>query len=790
MPYSASLQAILADFASKVVNGTNSSAYKAITTALDSSWTLFSHMEQCVALGTLTALVPLFNNTNNVGASYGDGKISIPVTGLGDLSSGGTLAQFILMLGHEVHHAELSPDLSRGWTTFLNGVNDLAARPGFQDYTQLLLVSQNLHALDEAESQIAGWNAMIGYANSHGLNTSAAAIRAMGGNFSSYVMAADSSPVEGLHFNSDYSISLTAANVAAVVMTYFLNPNSRFAFNLTYPEVYASGELDYIFQKANGDKIAVDLNLLHIDPVRLQSANPFHLAEGKSVKIYDPITYETHTFQSNGAGVTRVNSRPITLEGGDKTEERIYNADGLLVSTDHAWTKSDGSSGSDTLDAAGNFYERTQSATGATQFSFVNATGDHGSGYKTIDGTTHNETFRADGTYSINTYYADGSYEYSWKNSGGVTARGFKRENENNSETYNKDGSYSIFSKDADGVNTSIVHNADGTYREATNRRDGTFSISTLDAKGTKSNEELTVDHDYTRTTENADGSKEKFSQASDGMTTKETTDVAGNVLWEQIVYNVSMSKKYTGIDGSHWHSERTATSSVSEGVNSDGSYFKFLLTTIDKNHSVAESWETYANGDTVATLADLYPNASGTVFPGRDYRTTYNATTKQTITNKTELDGSATKEIAGDGYSYYTSFGTHHEILLEKGFNNGQSNNGYAYHYDRELLASGAYHQVTVADCEPFGPNYFNAFTESQTEVDGTISGHTIAYQGGYIWEETYYTGNIHGNIHTVKSQLDKDGNIVTTEEDGMWEISSIALIGQSQETLSLTGL
>eukprot|EP01034_Spumella_vulgaris_P034731 gene34731-42839_t len=472
------------------------------TLALDSSWTLFSHMEQCVALGTLTALVPLFNNTNNVGASYGDGKISIPVTGLGDLSSGGTLAQFILMLGHEVHHAELSPDLSRGWTTFLNGVNDLAARPGFQDYTQLLLVSQNLHALDEAESQIAGWNAMIGYANSHGLNTSAAAIRAMGGNFSSYVMAADSSPVEGLHFNSDYSISPTAANVAAVVMTYFLNPNSRFAFNLTYPEVYASGELDYIFQKANGDKIAVDLNLLHIDPVRLQSANPFHLAEGKSVKIYDPITYETHTFQSNGAGVTRVNSRPITLEGGDKTEERIYNADGLLVSTDHAWTKSDGSSGSDTLDAAGNFYERTQSATGATQFSFVNATGDHGSGYKTIDGTTHSETFRADGTYSINTYYADGSYEYSWKNSGG----------------------------DADGVNTSIVHNADGTYREATNRRDGTFSISTLDAKGTKSNEELTVDHDYTRTTENADGSKEKFSQASDGMTTKETTDVAGNM--------------------------------------------------------------------------------------------------------------------------------------------------------------------------------------------------------------------------------------------------------------------
>lgn len=114
VPFSNNLQQILNNFANKIQGGLDSPAYARVTAALNSSWTLLTQLEQAVAEGKITGLDPLFNNPNGAGASFGNGKINIPVTIEGELASNASPAQFILVLGHEVQHSMVAADFTRG----------------------------------------------------------------------------------------------------------------------------------------------------------------------------------------------------------------------------------------------------------------------------------------------------------------------------------------------------------------------------------------------------------------------------------------------------------------------------------------------------------------------------------------------------------------------------------------------------------------------------------------------------------------------------------------------------
>ena len=635
----------------------------------------------------------------------------------------------------------------------------MAGRPGFQEYTQLLLASQNLHAIDEAEAQIAGWNAMIGYANSSGLNDGPQAIRELSGSYSRFVMNRDGSPVSGLQFNSDLSISASASNISAVVMTYFMNPNSGFAFGLTYPELYASGELDYIFKKTGGEKVAVDLGLLHIDPAKLQRANPFHIADGQSAKIYDPATLQTHTFQNNGWGVTRIDSRQIVNPNGNSIEEIIFDSDGNLVSTDHRWNNFDGSSGSDTLDAAGNFYMRETKTDGSSSYESRRADGSNGSGYTTANGTEHSQSYRPDGTYSINTSYADGSYEYEWKNSAGTHARGYVREDERNSETYNTDGSYSIFTKLLDGTNKSIVHNSDGTYRESINHRDGSFEIKSLDAQGIKLEESMTVEHKYVRSAENPDGSKEKTWQSPDVSRGSETIDKDGNFHALTVNADLSSLEEFVKVDGAHGYTELSASFSIYEGWGADGSHSKMKTTFIDSETKIIEDWQDSAKGELLYTLTDVGPT------PGRHYVSKYNPENKTTETKKIEADGSETIETRGPDYINFTSLDANDKVLLTTRVITGYEDGHYPSHYSKVLEENGVYHELTIADVPPIKDMHFIEYSEAWWGLDGSVSFHEIEYREN-LRLEAFGEGNIQSGAHVKHINETVSGQVVVFED------------------------
>ncbi len=198
----------------------------------------------------------------------------------------------------------------------------------------------------------------------------------------------------------------------------------------------------------------------------------------------------TDTINGDGSGAgTATNedgskSTYATDSQGNKTTQ-FYSSEGVL--TDDAWTHADGSSGSDVFDSSGNI----------TQATTITANGSKSVQTNDGQGNTSTTQFDASGNKTGDTWQAaDGSHGSDQLSNGTWT-----------SLQYASDGSYARSTKDALGDSTAQQFNVTGVATgSAWSNADGTHGDTTIAADGSSASTSYHRDGSYMQTTTSATG--------------------------------------------------------------------------------------------------------------------------------------------------------------------------------------------------------------------------------------------------------------------------------------------
>lgn len=176
-----------------------------------------------------------FNSEPGAGGSYDPAKRSMNLTT--DSLAPATYNQYNMtfVLGHELEHGFNRLDLERSRQTYIGALRTIAgdANP-VNDYTPALDTRMQAHRRDEAESHIAGWNAMLSYEQQRSGNANVSlqdmwdkAERWRVADFVELDASGKAAAKTGLTFNADNSLTATAGpsgNVEAMGKHYFDQP--------------------------------------------------------------------------------------------------------------------------------------------------------------------------------------------------------------------------------------------------------------------------------------------------------------------------------------------------------------------------------------------------------------------------------------------------------------------------------------------------------------------------------------------------------------------------------------
>lgn len=176
-----------------------------------------------------------FNSSPGAGGSYDPAKRSMNLTT--DSLASATYSQYNMtfVLGHELEHGFNRLDLERSKQTYIAALRTVAgdANP-VNDYTPAAAVRMQAHRRDEAESHIAGWNAMLSYEQQRSGKAEVSlqdmwdkAERWRVADFVELDASGKAVAKAGLTFNADNSLTASAGptgNVEAMGKHYFDQP--------------------------------------------------------------------------------------------------------------------------------------------------------------------------------------------------------------------------------------------------------------------------------------------------------------------------------------------------------------------------------------------------------------------------------------------------------------------------------------------------------------------------------------------------------------------------------------
>ncbi|MGB9989541.1 hypothetical protein [Pseudoduganella rhizocola] len=733
MPLSTLLTSYIDKFALLLPNGTASNAYTSLLDALNNSEWLQEETE-LAALNRFTKIVPM-DGSSGAAAAYFPGdtqklpEIRLAVDASGNLLNNQTIGTFVILLGHEVKHANHRETVAEARQSFTNGVTELAQKTGMQEYTQLLLTSQSVSAYDEAVAHITGWNDLVSYMRGTNPQFAFRDLLDQAGGYRSYFVDSNGAPVTGLTINAGYTISLNAENIAAVGATFFFNPSTRFQFGLTYPEYYSKSDLKFILSQAPEGKVALDFDTLHLDPAKLQSFNSMGLTSGVVRTIYDPISLTTYDFKGTDTGVTRSQSKPIPYPEGEKTEIHNYSEDGSFDSLEYRWTDADGGSGSSKTDKDGNYSAGWKDADGTQFWTNTHTNGAYDSGFYD-HGTLHVDSHQADGSFSIYTNFADGTFVREYRN---------------------PDGSYGSSALNADGSGFNYSFNADGTYDKWSEDASGHRIEDQVGGGG------------YTRHADRyQDGSSHEEEHSADGTVTISDNDGHGTVLTD--VSNGAYHLSTTSSTNGYFHSYLQPGDGTFTEIESDsaGNYKKIWS---DPDGSVTSAWQ-HANGDHGTTWdganggtyyeTNYAPDVDGVrltettqhnVWYGYDsHDLTYSD--GRSIYDQTSFDGLSTYHIARalDG-TYHTEYHEPNRDLVTT-----ESPNGTGQWVDIMRYAPGQFMTESWSSGYVDVDYVFDIhaiFSYEETNQDITFEG--IAMPGGAWHSESLFNDgdSTHGQAH-----------------------------------------
>ncbi len=176
-----------------------------------------------------------FNSAPGAGGSYDPVKRSMNLTA--DSLASATYSQYNMtfVLGHELEHGFNRLDLDRSRQTYIAALRTVAgdANP-VNDYTPAAAARMQAHRRDEAESHIAGWNAMLSYEKQRSGKAEVSlqdmwdkAERWRVADFVELDASGKAVAKAGLTFNADNSLTATTGpkgNVEAMGKHYFDQP--------------------------------------------------------------------------------------------------------------------------------------------------------------------------------------------------------------------------------------------------------------------------------------------------------------------------------------------------------------------------------------------------------------------------------------------------------------------------------------------------------------------------------------------------------------------------------------
>ena len=245
------LQAITVDFAHKTwqdnagqTHAVSQDMVSNLQATLNGSPALAAQIKNGVAQGHVQHFSLLGNNMA-AGATY-DGNtlqqdgtpkgINLPPLGLQTNTPTNPQGKYnandmTFVLGHEIQHGFNDAAKDQATSKFIHGISVQAHVQGaVHDYTDELRAYIQAGREDEAKAEIAGWNALLSREQQRNPNTT---LVDMGKIPSSRIydfvtpntLSSPSSPLPGLTFNPDSSLSQTPSNIAAMGLHYFDRPS-------------------------------------------------------------------------------------------------------------------------------------------------------------------------------------------------------------------------------------------------------------------------------------------------------------------------------------------------------------------------------------------------------------------------------------------------------------------------------------------------------------------------------------------------------------------------------------
>lgn len=676
----------------------------------------------------------------------------------------------MFVLGHEDRHALHAKTSQDELNIFQKSVDTIAAQPGLQDYTHVLITLQTAYATDEALANIAGWNSVVSFVNYTNATPTGVDYYYAAGGYGNYFVTASGNSLPNLIFNSDYSVSTTDTSVAAEADLYFYNSQTKLGqYGINYSTWYILNNLKYILQVAATNTVEIDMKTLHVDGLAIKNANLLQLSPNQTYTVFDPVAHHTYVFSgAEDGGSTLKDSHPVVLAGGQETETQKYGEGNELESVTHTWSKDNGSSGSDVTDALGNFNSSSIDAANTSSWTYSRIDGSHGSGYHSTN-VDYNESYNSDGSFnkSLNNHVtgerfssfknSDGSYgdseinadgsthEYLYHSDGSFIDESTNRITGENSTNYkNSDGSYGDHEVFADGSKHEYTMQANGTYNDIHNYSDGSSSTIYSSLDGT-----------YIETTYGANGDYyNKFKNSSgDEYITKDNSDGSSHSSYERS-------------DGSNGYTDRETDGTYDEyDYSANGSFF-------------------YASKDDVGTVTLQYDDGLGNFHGETKY-----ANGTEEIENDTFDGSNKTTHIRADGVANQidmkSSLGTYHFALVNNvgsdltTYIDGSSFGKIEDHNTGSMLnfttdVNGVYksQEIDIDGKEIDIKSDLTGFQSVITmNVDGTSINDIIYSSGGY----SHLWANTKNGDFTSKSDM-LDGNLgEATCINGIYNVHSL---------------
>lgn len=320
-------------------------------------------------------------------------------------------------------------------------------------------------------------------------------------------------------------------------------------------------------------------------------------------------SHGSEVFNSDGSSSGNsyfANGTSTTYANDGKGNAQTINLNSAGLKTSDSWTASDGSSGSDTFDAAGARTSIVKDAQGNTTTTLFNALGVRLSDtWSKADGSSGSDTFNSDGSSAgSGKGYSDGTMRsYVDDGKGNRTERSTLNGTLVSDSWSKEDGTHGNDFFNSDGSANGTLYAANGSYSTYVNDGHGNITTTNFDAQGRQVSENQNAAQDTSRT-DHADGSYDIAVTTSTGDVTVSNYDSHG----------AKVSDSWSTATGGHG-TEVINTDGSSSGVSykADGSRTEYSGDGKGHLRTVSYDWNGHLTGSTISTANGL--NNSVTSF-------------------------------------------------------------------------------------------------------------------------------------------------------------------------------